>query len=359
MPFNVEDVVFLGDSQIGLAPPALWAERDNVGVVRRVLESGDLLIERSVGLEKVRDPNELTVDVGNTVAYSDFGGIKRVLADGPVGVRDFDLHEQDPVALYRVDLGNSGLTFGDFGGYRDVVDRANEIIDTQLSRKAQLDKIGARPIKGVLFTGPPGTGKTLLARIIAAESGADFFLVSGPSIVSKWVGDSEETLRRIFEAAAESPRSIIFFDEIDSLAEKRSGDTHEASKRLVAQLLTLMDGFDSSSGNTVVIAATNRVDDIDVALRRPGRFDWEIYFGMPDVSDRYEILNASMRNLAVDGDMPLEELALLTEQWSAAMLASLWTESALLAASDGRSSICEEDLVLAYQRISDRQSVGR
>lgn len=354
MHLVVDDVVLVNDTAIVPAPQSLWFERDAIGVVRRMLPAGNVLVERSLGLETVAIPSDIELDVGNTVAYRDSGGIQKVLAEGPIGIRDFDPNEQDPVAPYRVETRDADLTFDDFGGYHDVVARANELIETQLSRKAQLDAIQARPIKGVLFTGPPGTGKTLLARIIAAESGADFFLVSGPSIVSKWVGDSEETLRRIFEAAESCSRAIIFFDEIDSLAEKRSGDTHEASKRLVAQLLTLMDGFDKATGNVVVIAATNRIEDIDVALRRPGRFDWEIEFGMPTADDRFEILAASMRKLSVDGDMPLDEIAALTPNWSAARLSSLWTESALLAAADSRSSICEEDLVLAFQRVSTR-----
>ncbi|MGV0795163.1 ATP-binding protein [Mycolicibacterium sp. XJ1819] len=353
-----EDVVLINDTAILAVPRELWFERDTVGVVRRVLPTGEVLVERSLGLEAVSGSSDCHPEIGNTVAYRGLAGIQKILAESPIGIRDFDPNEQDPVAPYRVDTRDADLTFEDFGGYHDVVARANELIETQLSRKEQLDAIRARPIKGVLFTGPPGTGKTLLARIIAAESGAEFFLVSGPSIVSKWVGDSEETLRQIFEAAELSPRAIIFFDEIDSLAEKRSGDTHEASKRLVAQLLTLMDGFDKAPGNVVVIAATNRIDDIDVALRRPGRFDWEIEFGMPNADDRLEILAASMRNLSVEGEMPLEEIAALTPDWSAAKLSSLWTEAALLAAADERYSICEEDLVWAFQRVSHRAVIA-
>lgn len=355
------DTVFLSETGILKAPDDIWPEKDSVGVVRRMLPGGKLLVERSIGLETVSnlDDNPLGVTAGNTVAYRDNTGVKALLSDTPIGIRDFDSNEQDPASPFRVDMSTSGLCFADFGGYREVVDRANEIINTQLNHKNHLDNIGARPIKGVLFTGPPGTGKTLLARIIAAQSNAEFFLVSGPSIVSKWVGDSENTLRQIFSAAASADRAIIFFDEIDSLAENRTGDTHEASKRLVAQLLTLMDGFDESSGNIIVIAATNRIDDIDVALRRPGRFDWEITFGMPTADDRLEILQASMRGLAIDGELPIEEIASMTEGWSAARISSLWTESALLAAADSRDSICDEDLVLAFSQIKSRTVAER
>ena len=187
-------------------------------------------------------------------------------------------------------------TFDDFGGFSSVVRRAHELIKLPLERHAELAKIGARAIKGVLFTGPPGTGKTMLARIIAAQADAAFYEISGPEIFSKWYGQSEELLRRIFDAAAKEKRAIIFFDEIDSVAAQRADDAHEASRRVVAQLLTLMDGFDSTR-NIVVIAATNRPQDLDIALRRPGRFDWEIEFPLPGKDDRLDILIKIARKL--------------------------------------------------------------
>ena len=187
------------------------------------------------------------------------------------------------------------LGFDDFGGLTEShSQRAHELIEVPLQNREALSEIGARPIKGVLFTGKPGTGKTMLAQIIAHRSEAKFYRISGPEIFSKWVGQSEELLRKLFDKAAGSDKAIIFFDEIDSVAAQRVDASHESSTRVVAQLLTLMDGF-SSKANVVVIAATNRPQDLDVALLRPGRFDWEIHFPYPDQSDRVDILTSRLR----------------------------------------------------------------
>lgn len=354
----VGDIVLIGEQSWERVPADVWTDEVVVAIVRKVFDT-DLLVESSLGLTLIERAG-IDVTVGNTIAYSPGHGALRLLSETPVRIRDFDGDDDNAVAKFRVPTSATGPSFDQFGGYPDVVARARELIETQLNKKAHLDEIGARPIKGILFTGPPGTGKTLLAQIIAQESGADFFAVSGPAIVSKWLGDSESLLRRIFEAAEAADRAIVFFDEIDSLAEKRNEDTHEASKRLVAQLLTLMDGFDNqAAGNVIVIAATNRVDDIDIAIRRPGRFDWEIEFGMPTATDRLAILEASGARLTLSCPLPLEEVAERSEGWSAAKLTAIWTEAALLAAKDSRSAICDLDFVEAFERVSTRPSIDR
>lgn len=350
------DVIILGENRWERAPDEVWTEANSVAVVRRLLEDGSVLIDSGVSIKPVHNDRGVEVAINNTIEFNDVDGIVRVISDAPIRSRDFGLDPEDVQREYRIPSAGDGPTFGDFGGYPHVIERAQELIETQLEKRAQLDEIGARPVKGILFSGPPGTGKTHLARIIAHESQADFYLISGPSIVSKWVGDTEETLRRIFEAATSSEhgRAIVFFDEIDSIAERRSNDSHEASKRLVAQLLTLMDGFDDKGKSVVVIAATNRVETLDPALTRPGRFDWEIEFGLPNLRDRLQILRVHAKHLKTSGDLPLEDVAVLSEGWSAADLTAIWTEAGLVAAGDSRGEIAPEDIAQAYERVADR-----
>lgn len=350
------DIVLLGQNRWEHVPAEAWTEETSVSVVRAVV--GDkLLLEGGLGTGLRLVPRcGLEPAVGNTVEYAEGRGVLRIVSSRPLRVHDRDL-DDEPLDRFKVSPSADGPSFEDFGGYPQVVDRARELIETQLERKELLDAIGARPIKGILFTGPPGTGKTMLAKIIAQESKAEFFVVSGPEIVSKWLGDSESLLRRIFQAAEAADRAIIFFDEIDSVAEKRDGDTHEASRRLVAQFLTEMDGFDErSASNVIVIAATNRLHDIDPALLRPGRFDWQIEFGMPTLADRQEILQVSSSKLAVMGVLPIEEIAARSGGWSPAKLTSLWTEAALIAAKADRRSIRDLDFVEAFERVALRPS---
>lgn len=351
------DTILIADNGWTRVPADTWPESTRVGVVREVYET-ELLIEFSSGLEVTSHTGETEVSVGNTILHSRDAGVLRILSPAPLRPDFLGRDAEASLNDFRVPATPSAPTFADFGGNSYVVERARELIETQFMHRGELLTIGARPVKGVILTGPPGTGKTLLAQIIASEIDAAFYLISGPSIVSKFVGDSEELLRRIFKAAESEQRAIIFFDEIDSIAEQRGDNSHEASKRLVAQLLTLMDGFDRSKGNVVIVAATNRIEHVDAALLRPGRFDWAIEIGSPGSEDRLAILQASSRRLTVDGSLPLEEIAAHTDGWSAAKLTSIWTEAALLAAGDGRSAITEEDTAEAFERISTRTIIA-
>lgn len=341
------DVVLIGDGRWRVVEPDLWHEPTGIGIVRSSLEGGRLLIEAPGGLLTTDTLGNVPARPGNTVIYTVRGGATEIISEQPVRVRDAT---DDTTDISRFDYTNKkgDLRYSDFGGYPDVVARARHILETQFDCHSHLDEIGARPVRGVLLAGPPGTGKTHLARVIAAESNASLFLVSGPAIVSKYVGDTEEILRKIFAEAQSRERAIVFFDEIDSIAGERNEGSHEASDRLVAQLLTEMDGFNESSGNVIVLAATNRADRIDPALTRPGRFDWTITFKLPTVEDRLSILEVDAERLSTIPPLPLEEIAAATDGWSGAELASVWTEAALLAAEGNRSAIDGEDMLAAY-----------
>ena len=202
------------------------------------------------------------------------------------------------------------------------VARVREMIELPLRHPELFKRLGVEAPKGVLLHGPPGTGKTLLAKAIANETNANFYTIGGPEIMSKYYGESEEKLRNVFQQAEKNAPSIIFIDEIDSIAPKREEVSGEVERRIVAQLLSLMDGM-SSRGKVVVIGATNRVNAIDPALRRPGRFDREIEIGVPDRDGRLEVLQIHTRGMPLDKDVNLEKLADISHGFVGADLQAL------------------------------------
>ena len=224
----------------------------------------------------------------------------------------------------------TGTTYEDIGGLHEEVKRVREMIELPMRHPEVFHKLGVDPPKGILMHGPPGTGKTLIAKAVANESGAHFLYIAGPEIMGKYYGESEERLRAIFEEAEEKSPSIIFIDEIDSIAPKREDVYGEVERRVVAQLLSLMDGLEDR-GQVVVIAATNRVNAIDPALRRPGRFDREVEIGVPDINDRVEILQIHVRGMPLTEDIDLIKIAENTHGFVGADLSALTKESAMKA----------------------------
>jgi len=221
-------------------------------------------------------------------------------------------------------------TYEDIGGLREEIQRIREMVELPMRHPEIFQRLGIDPPKGVLLYGPPGCGKTLLARAVANESEANFFSINGPEIMSKFYGESEARLREIFQQAEKNAPSIIFIDELDAIAPKREEVTGEVERRVVAQLLALMDGL-SGRGNVIVIGATNRVNALDPALRRPGRFDREIEIGIPDKDGRYEILQIHTRGMPLAEDVDLKKLAEMTHGYTGADLAALCRETAMKA----------------------------
>ncbi|MBU3913618.1 MAG: CDC48 family AAA ATPase [Nanoarchaeota archaeon] len=220
------------------------------------------------------------------------------------------------------------ITYEDVGGLDDETKKVREMVELPLKHPEIFDRLGIEPPKGVLLHGPPGTGKTMLAKAVANESEANFITINGPELMSKFYGESEKNLRDKFEEAEKNAPSIIFIDEIDSIAPKREDSYGEVERRVVSQILTLMDGL-KSRGKVVVIGATNRPNAIDPALRRPGRFDRELQISVPDKNGRLAILKIHTRNMPLDKDVSLEELAAITHGFVGADLSSLAKEAAM------------------------------
>jgi transitional endoplasmic reticulum ATPase len=256
-----------------------------------------------------------------TVSKTRPHGIVKVTAESKLTI----LNEPAPEAK-----GLPRTTYEDIGGLHEEIQRVREMVELPLRHPELFQRLGIEPPKGVLLHGPPGCGKTLLARAVANESEANFYSINGPEIMSKFYGESEARLREIFQQAQQNSPSIIFIDELDAIAPKREEVTGEVERRVVAQLLALMDGL-SGRGNVIVIGATNRPGALDPALRRPGRFDREIEIGVPDKQGRHEVLQIHTRGMPLAEDVDLKKLAEITHGYTGADLAALGRETAMKA----------------------------
>jgi transitional endoplasmic reticulum ATPase len=252
-------------------------------------------------------------------------------SSGAAALVDSDLTEFIIGAVPKAGVGGGivpRITYEDIGGLKNEVQKVREMIELPLRHPEIFERIGIEAPKGVLLYGPPGTGKTLLAKAVANETNANFYSIGGPEIMSKFYGESEERLRETFKQAQENSPSIIFIDEIDSIAPKREEVSGDVEKRVVSQLLTLMDGIEGR-GKLVVIGATNRPNALDPALRRPGRFDREIEIGIPDEEGRFDILQIHTRGMPLTEDVNLESIAKVTHGFVGADLEALSKEAAM------------------------------
>jgi len=320
-----------------------------VAVVKRY-SSDRVIVQTENALLGFPNPDDVELEADDTVEITS-GRILRVIDD--VEPLSFDdTAEDSDVGEYRTD--NPEKSFSDIGGLNRIKERVREVVELPLSRADDFSEIGAEAPTGVLFHGPPGTGKTLFAQAVAnsLENGT-FYNINGPEVLSKWYGESEREIRRIFEDASdqEGP-SVIFIDEIESIASSREG-SREVNRRIVTQLLTVMDGFDDFE-DVIVIAATNRPEDIDQALRRPGRFDREIEFPSKlPVDDRVDILKtiSEQEDMQIGESVDFEEYGSKAEGWSGAELERLLNDAAIIAIKDGKTTIMSEDLDLAFRQV--------
>ncbi|WP_456452910.1 CDC48 family AAA ATPase [Thermococcus sp.] len=273
----------------------------------RPLVKGDVVVASGRGGSEIypRDPfDELFRGLFEAMPLG-FGELKFiVVSTNPKGIVQITYNTEIEVLPQAVEVREESIpevTYEDIGGLKEAIQKIREMVELPLKHPELFERLGIEPPKGVLLYGPPGTGKTLLAKAVANEANAHFIAINGPEVMSKFYGESEERLREIFKEAEENAPSIIFIDEIDAIAPKREEVTGEVEKRVVSQLLTLMDGL-KKRGKVIVIAATNRPDAIDPALRRPGRFDREIEVGVPDKQGRKEILQIHTRGMPLEPD---------------------------------------------------------
>lgn len=303
-------------------------------VLGRPVVKGDIIspVQRRGRQQPFGNMFNLTEEIFGQPFFGGFADIKFVVASttpkGVVVITERTEVELSAQAVEMTDERVPDVTYEDIGGLRDEIAKVREMIELPLKHPEIFERLGVEPPKGILLYGPPGTGKTLLAKAVANESSANFILINGPEVMSKWYGESEKKIRELFENAQKEAPTIIFIDELDAIAPKREEVHGEVERRVVAQLLSQMDGL-QARGQVIVIGATNRPDAIDPALRRPGRFDREIMIGVPGRDGRKEVLQIHTRRMPLDKGVNMDEIADTTYGYVGADLAALVKEAAM------------------------------
>ncbi len=330
--------VILGPARKGIhikASPYLFRQ----GLLGRAVRKGDIV---SLGGTRTRRTTmahspqfeDIFSIIDESLMGFGFGDLKFIVADAYpknsfVVITDNTEVIYDPNAAEVSEEKVMEVSYEDIGGLDEEIKKVREMVELPLKHPELFERLGIEPPKGVLLYGPPGTGKTLLAKAVANETNSNFILINGPEIMSKYYGQSEQNLRKKFEDAEKNAPSIIFIDEIDAIASKREDTRGEVERRVVAQLLALMDGL-KSRGKVVVIAATNIPNELDPALRRPGRFDREIEIGVPKKEGRLNILKIHTRNMPLKKNVNLDKIAEITHGFVGADLAALAKETAMI-----------------------------
>lgn len=358
---DADDLSFVGTASTAST------RRNDLGTVKR--ELGDYaLVEVNNITQKIWNPNQVPIESGDVVEIGDANTIIDSYSDVDLSSTPFGPDNESLIKSFKEATAEEKdeedvLSFDDFGGMTLQQDQFRERARLFLQEDDALDEVGTEPRMGALFYGPPGTGKTHFARILSDSLSAQFYRIRGPEIVSKGVGDTERLIRDIFDDAEEESPSIIFFDEIDSIAVERGDEgTRDFSQRIVAQLLAVIDGFDGAQENVFLIAATNQREEIDNALLRPGRFDWEVHFPAPDKEHREEIFQTLRHEYKLSDDVSDEvigEIMKKTDGWTGADLRAMLNEAGILCVSDDRDEIRDRDLLKAYERKSLQDNSGR
>lgn len=349
------DVFLLADGKVEPLATESWPAGDRTGTVVWAGNT-DIVLKSAGSSYSFRQRMDSPFKKGQTVRLGPDGQPFAVIADEPTDefniLSDDDFDPEDLVVQRR----DHTASLDDFGGSASLVRRSLDLATVALSPDDPLRNMGVNPIKGMLFSGPSGTGKTFLARGLAARLDASFYNVGGPAIVDKFVGQTERRLREIFEHARVNGPAVLFFDEIDSLYTQRGEQNHEATNRLVGQFLSLLDGF-VTFDRVLIIATTNLPGALDEALLRPGRLGHKLVFSLPSEGDRLQILTASSRKVKFRTPPDFSVLAQLTEGWTAADLAAIWTEAGLAATLDHRKSIAWEDVLVGVEVVGhDRRT---
>jgi len=362
VPGQILFVPVTAGAEVRILPDEDWPNTGSeVGTVRRLSEGGDVaVLEVDAKLRAFPQRTEEPFAEGQTILMNDDGSPGPLLSAKAIDRLGLSRESGsiDPADL-MVEPDSIDVDLTDFGGSRAVVERATELAKVALDPDRRLEKLGVNPVKGILFSGPSGTGKTHLARALSRSVDARFYLVDGPEIINKWVGESEQRLRALFDHAKAHAPSILFFDELDSIVTSRGPDAPEYAVRFVGQFLTILDGFEAT-GQVLVVAATNLPGQLDSALLRPGRLSFKLEFSAsPTPEERLAILQASARKVTGKENADWPALVAATEGWSAAELAMIWTEAGVLAVLDDREYLCAEDIDAGAKRAARNREISR